>query len=252
MTSEAAPRRSRIDRSPKEASNDYLRLLVAPPRDSDVLIADEWAIYKAPRHVMTLLEPLIETVAVLVIVTNILVQPRYDATSLSFLVLVLSGIVAWRWIKSRTWGWSALFWAVVTLYIVVTQNIDYLVAVPLVGLWFIARLGLKILRWWRYEVRYLTNRRIIEASGFLGLRVASMPVSRVTDLALNRPAMGELFGYANLRIESAGQDQSLTNMDYIVEPRQFHRIIVRLSTKPAEIERKDFIDVRPVRQIEKR
>ena len=201
---------------------------------------------------MTLLEPLIETVAVLVIVTNILVQPRYDATSLSFLVLVLSGIVAWRWIKSRTWGWSALFWAVVTLYIVVTQNIDYLVAVPLVGLWFIARLGLKILRWWRYEVRYLTNRRIIEASGFLGLRVASMPVSRVTDLALNRPAMGELFGYANLRIESAGQDQSLTNMDYIVEPRQFHRIIVRLSTKPAEIERKDFIDVRPVRQIEKR
>ena len=252
MTSEAAPRRAKIERSQKEVSRDYLRLLFAPPRDSDVLIADEWAIYKAPPHVASLLDPLLETIAVLVIVTNILVQPRYDATSLSFLLLVLSAIVAWRWIKSRTWGWSALFWAVVTLYIVVTQNIDYLVAVPLTGLWFIARLGLRVLRWWRYEVRYLTNRRVITASGFLGLRVASMPVTRVTDFLLTRSALGELFGFASLRIESAGQDQSLANVDFIVEPAQFHRIVVRLSSKAAEIERKDFIDVRPVRQIEKR
>ena len=231
---------------------DHFRLLLAPPRDSDVLIADERVYYKAPKHLMSLAEPLAETVAVLVVVTSILVRPEYEGLNLSVLLVVLSAIVVWRWFTSRDWGYSALVGLVLVLYVLLTNNIDPIFIVPAIGLWFIARFGLRILRWWRYEVRYLTNRRIIEATGFLGLTVASMPVTRITDIVLTRTSAGEIFGYANLRIESAGQDQSLANIPYLVEPSSFHRLAVRLATKPSDIDLKDFIDVRPIRQIEKR
>lgn len=232
--------------------SDHFRLLLAPPRDRDVLIADERVYYKAPKHLMSLAEPLAETVAVLVVVTAVLVRPDYEGLNLSVLLLVLSGIVVWRWVTSRDWGYSALVAAILVLYVLLTNDIDPIVIVPLIGLWFIARLGLKILRWWRYEIRYLTNRRIIEATGFLGLTVASMPVTRITDIVLTRTTPGEIFGYADLRIESAGQDQSLAKIPYLVEPGSFHRLAVRLATKPSDIDLKDFIDVRPIRQIEKR
>ena len=137
------------------------------------------------------------------------------------------------------------------MYVVVTNDLDPLILVPCVGLFFLARLGLRILRWWRYEVRYLTNRRIIEATGFLGLRVASLPVTRVTDLVLNRTTGGELLGYGSLRIESAGQDQSLANIPFLVHPKAFHRLAVRLATKPSTIDIKEFIDVRPSGSIER-
>ena len=228
---------------------DQMRLLFAPPRDVDVLIADEVVYYKAPKHFMSLAEPFVETVAVLVVVTTILARPQYEGINLGLLLVVLSALVLWRWVRSRDWGLSAIAGAVLVLYVIITNQIDPIILVPAVGLWFIARLGLRILRWYRYEVRYLTSRRIIEATGFLGLRVASMPVTRVTDLVLDRTTAGELFGYGNLRIESAGQDQSLANVNFLVEPRTFHRLAVRLATKPAKIDLKNFIDVRPVRRI---
>lgn len=228
---------------------DHIRLLIAPPRDADVLIADELVYYRAPKHVMSLAEPFIETLAVLVVVSVVLARPDYEGLNLGVLFFVLSLLVVWRWIKMRDWGWSALVSALLVLYVLATSQIDPLILVPSVGLWFIGRLGMKILRWYRYEIRYLTNRRIIEATGFFGLRVASMPVTRVTDLVLSRTTAGELFGFGDLRIESAGQDQSLANIPFLVEPWTFHRLAVRLATKPAEIDLKNFIDVRPVRQI---
>lgn len=231
---------------------DHFRLLFAPPRDTDVLIADERVYYKAPKHLMSLAEPLAETLAVLIVVTAILLRPDYEGLNLGVLLVVLAGIVVWRWFNKRDWGYSALVGAVLVLYVLLTSEIDPIVLVPTIGIWFIARFGLKILRWWRYEIRYLTNRRIIEATGFLGLTVASMPVTRITDIVLTRTTSGEIFGYADLRIESAGQDQSLAKIPYLVEPGSFHRLAVRLATKPSEIDLKDFIDVRPIRQIEKR
>lgn len=236
-----------VSRNPTRG--DHLRLLFAPPRDSDVLIADEVVYYKAPKHVMSLAEPFAETLAVLVVVSVILLRPEYQGLNLGLLLVALSLVVVWRFVQERTWGWTALTSALVVLYVLVTSNMDPLILVPTVGLVFIGRLGVHILRWYRYEVRYLTNRRIIEATGFLGLRVASMPVTRVTDLVLTRTTAGEIFGFGNLRIESAGQDQSLANVPFLVEPWTFHRLAVRLATKPAEIDLQNFIDVRPVRRI---
>lgn len=243
----SSPAAGYVSRRPTRGDN--IRLLFAPPRDADVLISDEIIYYKAPKHVMSLAEPFLETLAVLVIVSVILVRPQYEGLNLGLLFVVLSLLVVWRFAKLRTWGWTAMTSALLVLYVMATSQMEPLVLVPAVGLLFIGRLGLHILRWYRYEVRYLTNRRIIEATGFLGLRVASMPVTRVTDLVLSRTTAGEIFGFGNLRIESAGQDQSLASIPFLVEPWTFHRLAVRLATKPAEIDLKNFIDVRPVRRI---
>lgn len=227
----------------KRGPLDQLRLLLAPPNDRDVLVADEVVFYRAPKHVMSLAEPIIETFAVLVVVVAVLAQPEYEGMSLAVLILLLSLIVVVRWIRAREWGWGALAAALVVGYVMITSQIDPLVLVPAVGLGFLARLGFKTLRWYRYEVRYLTNRRIIEATGFFGLRVASMPVARVTDLVLNHTAVGEIFGYGDLRIESAGDKQALASIRFLVEPSSFHRLAVRLATKPSKIDLKSFIEV---------
>jgi len=228
---------------------DYLRLLFAPPRDEDVLVADEVIYYKAPKHVMSLLEPWIETIAVLVVVVTVLLRPDFTGIDFSLLIVVLSGIVVFRWIRDRDWGWGAVISGVIVGYVFLTTTIDPIAVVTGVGLFFIARFGLYALRWHSYELRYLTSRRIVEATGFLGLRVASMPVTRVTDLVLSRTGAGEIFGYGDLRIESAGQDQALANVKFLTHPRQFHRLAVRLATKPAEIDIATFIDIHPGRQV---
>ncbi len=192
---------------------------------------------------MSLAEPTVETFAVLIVVVTVLARPNYEGLNLSVLLLVLSLIVVVRWVRAREWGWGAVAAAVSVAYVLVTSQIDPLVLVPGVGLFFLARLGFKTLRWYSYEVRYLTNRRIIEATGFFGLRVASMPVARVTDLVLSHTAVGETFGYGELRIESAGEKQALANIRFLVEPSSFHRLAVRLATKPSKITTKSFIDV---------
>jgi len=233
-----------LDRGPQRAGwvetrptfNDHVRLLFKPPQAKDVLVPDEVVYYREGRHWMSLLEPLVETLAVLVVVTVILAQPDFGSVDLGLLVVVLSAIVVWRWVRQRTWGYSATFSAIIAGYVMVTSDIDPLVLVPAVGVWFIGRFGLLTLRWYRYEIRFLTNRRIIEATGFLGLRVASMPVTKVTDLVLKHSTAGEILGYGDLWIESAGQDQSLANIRFLVEPGRFHSLAVRLATKPATIE----------------
>ena len=70
-----------------------------------------------------------------------------------------------------------------------------------------------------------------------------MPVTRVTDLVLSHTALGETFGYGELRIESAGEKQALANIRFLVEPSSFHRLAVRLATKPSKITTKSYIDV---------
>ncbi len=208
-----------------------------------MLVADEVVFYRAPKHVVSLAEPIVETFAVLVVVVAVLAQPEYEGLSLGVLLLLLSVIVVVRWVREREWGWGSLAAALAVGYVMLTSQIDPFVLVPAVGLFFLARLGFKTLRWYRYEVRYLTNRRIIEATGFFGLKVASMPVARVTDLVLHHTAAGELFGYGALRIESAGEKQALASIKFLVEPSSFHRLAVRLATKPSKIDVKSFIEV---------
>lgn len=113
-------------------------------------------------------------------------------------------------------------------------GIQFTVAVAVIGV--VSRLIVILARWSFYEKRYITNRRVIESGGFLGSRISSMPLSRVTDISYSRTVPGELLGYATMRVETAGQDQALGVVRYISNPNVFYDRLVNFSAPKAAAE----------------
>jgi len=81
---------------------------------------------------------------------------------------------------------------------------------------------------WRVDRILVTDRRIVEVSGLLTRKVASMPLEKMTDLTYSRSIGGRVFGYGRIGVESAGQDQALTSIDFIPSPDDFYRTVTAL------------------------
>ena len=117
---------------------------------------------------------------------------------------VLVGLAIAGWVSTLTHGNGAallviwLLWAVVLL-----------------------RLLWKVLDW---SLNYfvITSQRLLLAQGFLLRKVNMMPLAKVTDMSFQRSAMGQLLGYGEFIVESAGQDQALRNVDYLPYPEQLY------------------------------
>lgn len=92
-----------------------------------------------------------------------------------------------------------------------------------------ARFGWKLWQWWVDRI-VVTDQRIFEISGVLTRKVASMPLTRVTDMTYRRSIGGRLFGYGDLIVESAGQDQALSHIERLPDPDRFYRTITSLVT----------------------
>jgi membrane protein YdbS with pleckstrin-like domain len=104
---------------------------------------------------------------------------------------------------------------------------------PLDTIMFIAVMALTlraIWRWfeWQIERVLVTNKRIVEVSGIITRRVASMPLAKVTDLTYQRGPLARLFNYGELILESAGQKQALESISYIPRPDDFYRDFTEL------------------------
>jgi uncharacterized membrane protein YdbT with pleckstrin-like domain len=98
-----------------------------------------------------------------------------------------------------------------------------------VALFFVLRLAWRIWDWWADRI-VVTDERIFEISGVLTRRVASMPVSRVTDMTYKRTIGGRILGYGEVIVESAGQEQGLSSIDHIPQPDHFYRTVTSLVT----------------------
>jgi|SRR5215472_639835 len=87
--------------------------------------------------------------------------------------------------------------------------------------------------WW---VTYfiVTSRRMMQTSGLITRKVAMMPMAKVTDMSFQRSALGRLLGYGEFILESAGQDQALTNVDHIPYPEQLYLEVCELLFPPAD------------------
>ena len=99
----------------------------------------------------------------------------------------------------------------------------------IIALFFAARLGWKAWQW-RADTIVVTDQRIFEVSGVLTRKVASMPLTRVTDMTYQRSILGRLLGYGDLIVESAGQDQALSRIEHLPHPDDFYRTITSLVT----------------------
>jgi membrane protein YdbS with pleckstrin-like domain len=75
---------------------------------------------------------------------------------------------------------------------------------------------------WNHEVLIVTDKRLLLLTGIFSRKVAIMPLVKVTDLTFYRSSTGLLLGYGKFIVESAGQDQALSTIDYVPKPEQLY------------------------------
>ena len=91
------------------------------------------------------------------------------------------------------------------------------------GLWgiLVVYLLVKVFEW---SVTYfvVTSQRFVLATGVVTRKVNMMPLAKVTDMTFQRSPMGRILGFGEFILESAGQDQALSNVDYLPYPEQLY------------------------------
>jgi len=100
-------------------------------------------------------------------------------------------------------------------------NNTAILVIWLLWLLLVLRLLWKVIEWWvNYFV--ITSQRMLLSQGFITRKVNMMPLTKVTDMSFQRSAMGQLLGYGEFIVESAGQDQALRNVDHLPYPEQLY------------------------------
>lgn len=94
-------------------------------------------------------------------------------------------------------------------------------------LWFILLVYAAIhVLMWRLDWFVATDKRLLMTYGLLKRRVAMMPLAKVTDMSFNRSLLGQVFGYGQFVLESAGREQALRRMDFIRDAKGTYLAIV--------------------------
>lgn len=201
--------------------------LFRPLGPSGVLIKGERIKYNERRHWAILIQPFTETLAVLTFITMF---AGGIPTGLFGAIVIVGalGLLIYE-IRTHDWNQALVYGAIAGLLIgFVVFGIEGLAILAI--LITAGRFIYVAAMWAFYERLYITNRRVISAAGFLGARIATMPLTRVTDISFRTSVLGELLGYGEIRIESAGQDQALSLLEFLDKPPNFYEILVDLST----------------------
>ncbi|MCO5985982.1 PH domain-containing protein [Actinoallomurus spadix] len=82
---------------------------------------------------------------------------------------------------------------------------------------FLGRLLFKVYEW-SDEFFAVTGVRVMLVHGIVTRRVDMMPLSKVTDLTVDRSILGRMLGYGTVVLESAGQEQALSKVTFVPEP----------------------------------
>ena len=75
---------------------------------------------------------------------------------------------------------------------------------------------------WAVDYFVVTSQRMMLTSGILTRKVGMMPLGKVTDMSFQRTFAGRVLGYGEFIVESAGQDQALSRIDYLPYPEHLY------------------------------
>lgn len=138
---------------------------------------------------------------------------------------------------------SRLHWATLLEPVLTTLAATILVALlhqvtGFGGVWILWLLpaGRLFLRWaeWNYQWFVATDKRLVLTYGFIVHKVAMMPLMKVTDMSYTRTPLGQVLGYGRFVMESAGQDQALSRVDYVPDPDSTYRKLTDTIFFPAQ------------------
>lgn len=74
----------------------------------------------------------------------------------------------------------------------------------------------------------VTNMRVFRVHGVLSQSLATMPLSRILDITVNKPFVGRIFGYGHFIFESAAQAQGLREITTVARPDERDLTIQRV------------------------
>ena len=80
----------------------------------------------------------------------------------------------------------------------------------------------------RRDLFVITNMRVFRASGVFSVRIATMPITRILDITVEKPLIGRLLGYGHFVFESAAQAQGLRRIVFIPDPDERDLTIQRV------------------------
>lgn len=197
-----------------------------PLVDEDVLLTNERVLYRERRHWAAVVPEVWQLLAVVFLRVVASIQEARGLGTLFVVGAITSLLILRPLVRRERWSTPALvvlglftWWAVAAELSVPT--LANLLVIVMVG-----RFAVRVLRWALFQHLYVTDRRVMETDGFFGVTVNSMPLKSVTDIRLHRTPLGEVLGYGSFHVESAGQEQALGHVHYIVEPEVFHDCIV--------------------------
>lgn len=78
---------------------------------------------------------------------------------------------------------------------------------------------------WRHTRVVATDKRIVLFEGWINHKVSMMPLKKVTDMGYERSLLGRVLGYGTFVLESAGQDQALSKIEFVPDPDDNYRAI---------------------------
>lgn len=128
--------------------------------------------------------------------------------------------------------WLSLLSGVITAFLL-AFFIDALAPLEWGGLvnfsWILALLLLPYSLWqlisYRFDWFVATDKRLILRQGVLFKKTAMMPMGKVTDMSYLRSPAGRFLGYGTFVLESAGQDQALSRIEWVPSPQQVYRLL---------------------------
>ena len=87
---------------------------------------------------------------------------------------------------------------------------------------------------WAENYFVITSQRLLLSQGLVTRTVNMMPLAKVTDMSFQRSPLGQLLGYGEFIVESAGQDQALRTVDHLPYPEQLYLEVCGLIFKEKE------------------
>jgi hypothetical protein len=214
--------------------------LFTPLNVADVLIPGEEVRYVERKHGASLIPTFVETASILILITMIAFGIPLGVLGV-FIALVAAGSLLYS-LRNRTWrrltAFLGLLSLVLTWIVLGSANLAVATVILTAG-----RFVYRFAMWAFYERLFITNRRLMASKGFLGAEVNSIPLTRATDIAYKRTFWGEILGYGEVKVETAGQDQALSFIDFLNRPDTFYNILIGLSTTAVG-------SVRPTKEVQ--
>jgi Bacterial PH domain len=108
---------------------------------------------------------------------------------------------------------------------------------------FLIAVGLLLHAGWLFLKEYrdrfvVTNMRVFRLNGVFSQRLATMPMARILDITVEKPATGRMLGYGHFVFENAAQDQGLRRINYVGKPDSLdmtiERAIIEAGLRPME------------------